>query len=169
LHTRRQQLQALGRYLVPKNNMWLRRACMLFGFILFDYFATLLFITTPIEEGNLLVRSFMETYGIFLGLTIFDILINLPIYLIICFNSHFVTLPSPISRRVDPFIDAALGWFVAGYHYSGGTSWFWAASDLTRQTTGFIIYLAVAIIVYQAPKFQQLFLSLKQLHLFDET
>ena len=81
------------RYMVPKNNVWLKRAGLLFGFILVDYLATLIFIKAPIEEGNLLVRMFMENYGILLGLTIFDLLINIPIYLIMCFNSHFVTLP----------------------------------------------------------------------------
>lgn len=148
-----------GRYLVPKNNLWLKRASLLFGFILLDYLTTLIFIKSPIEEGNLLVRTFMENYGIVLGLTIFDVLINLPIYLIICFNSHFVTLPSRLSKTLDPVIEAFLAWFVAGYHYSGATSWFWTAPDTTRQITGFTIYLSIALIASQASNIQRFFHS----------
>ena len=149
-----------AKYFVPKNNIWLKRAGLLFGFILLDYLCTLLFINTPIQEGNVLVRHFMETYGIFWGLTIFDVLINIPVYLIICMNSHFVQLPTKISRIMDPTIDAFLAWFVAGYHYNGATSWFWAAPGVTRQLTGFIIYFSIVVVVYQASSIQQLF-SLK--------
>ena len=146
-----------GKYLVPKNNVWLKRAGLMFGFILLDYLVTLLFIKSPLEEGNLLVRTFMQNYGIFLGLTIFDILINLPIYLIVCFNSHFVALPPKFSKFVDPIIDVFLAWFVAGYHYSGATSWFWITPHLTRQITGFTIYISIFAIASQAAKIQQLF------------
>lgn len=151
----------LGRYLVPNNNLWFKRACLLFSFILLDYLATLLFINSPLEEGNLLVRSFMENYGILLGLTIFDILINIPVYLIVCFNSHFVALPSNLSKIVRPIIDVFLAWFVAGYHYSGATSWFWTTSDMMRQLTGFLIYLSITLIVSQASNIRQLFFCRK--------
>ena len=154
-----ERLLIFGRYLVPKNNLWLKRIGILFGFVLLDYLATLIFINSPIEEGNLLVRTFMETYGIFLGLTIFDFLINLPIYLILCLNSHFVTLPTRLSKIVDPIIDVFLAWFVAGNHYSGGTSWFWTAPDLTRQLTGFSIYILIAVVVFQATNLQRFFIS----------
>ncbi|MDG6223435.1 MAG: hypothetical protein IAX21_02820 [Candidatus Bathyarchaeota archaeon] len=146
-----------GKYLIPKNNIWLTRAGLLFGFILLDYLFTLIFINAPYEEGNLLVRYFMETYGIFWGLTIFDILINIPVYLIICMNSHLAPLPSKLSKIVDPIIDAFLAWFVAGYHYNGATSWFWAASGFTRQITGFLIYFAIIMVVYQASTIQRVF------------
>jgi hypothetical protein len=151
------QITHIEKYLVPKNNLWLKRAGLLLGFILLDYLATLIFIKSPIEEGNLLVRTFMENYGILLGLTIFDVLINLPIYLIICFNSHFVTLPSRLSKILDPVIDVFLAWFVAGYHYSGATSWFWTAPDTTRQIIGFSIYISFALIASQASNIQQFF------------
>ncbi|MGD2066078.1 MAG: hypothetical protein PVI43_02770 [Candidatus Bathyarchaeota archaeon] len=154
----REQLLYLSKYLLPKNNLWLKRAFILFGFILLDYLATLIFINTPAQEGNLLVRAFMEDYGIILGLTIFDILINIPIYLIICLNSHFVALPSPLSKVVNPIIDVFLAWFVAGYHYSGATSWFWASPDMVRQTVGFSIYLLIYFIASQASNMQQTFL-----------
>jgi len=153
-----ERLLFFGGYLVPKNNLWLKRVCLLFGFILLDYLATLVFINTPIEEGNLLVRTFMENYGILLGLTIFDLLINLPIYLILCFNSHFVTLPHQWSKIIDPVIDVFLAWFVAGYHYSGATSWFWTTPDLIRQTTGFSIYVLILAVASQASNIQQNFI-----------
>jgi len=149
-------LQA-GKYLVPKNNIWLKRVGLLFGFILLDYFFTLFFINTPLEEGNLLVRHFMETYGIFWGLTIFDVLINVPVYLILCMNSHFVKLPSKISKVIDPIIDAFLAWFVAGYHYNGATSWFWNVSGFTRQFAGFFIYFSIILLVSQTSTIQRLF------------
>jgi hypothetical protein len=150
------KIRNLRKYLIPKNNIWLMRAGLLFGFILLDYLSTLFFINAPIEEGNLLVRHFMETYGIFWGLTIFDTLINIPVYLIICMNSHFVKLPSKISKIMDPIIDAFLAWFVAGYHYNGATSWFWAASGFTRQFTGFIIYFSIVLVFSQACNMQRL-------------
>ena len=158
-----ERLLLFGRYLVPKNNLWLKRAALLFGFTLLDYITTLLFITTPIEEGNLLVRAFMESYGIFLGLTIFDLLINIPIYLILCFNSHFVSLPQKLSKITDPVIDVFLAWFVAGHHYNGATSWFWTAPELIRQLTGFSIYLVIAAIASQASNIQQFFISKQKL------
>jgi hypothetical protein len=152
----KEQLLSFSKYLVPKNNLWLRRALILLGFVLFDYLATLIFITTPLEEGNLLVRSFMENYGIIVGLTLFDILINIPIYLILCLNSHFITLPLHLSKIVDPIIDVFLAWFVAGYHYSGATSWFWHSSDLIRQTVGLSVYLLIFVVASQSSTLQQL-------------
>jgi hypothetical protein len=162
------RLLSFVRYLVPKNNIWLKRAGLLFGFILLDYLATLIFIKSPIDEGNLLVRAFMENYGILLGLTIFDLLINIPIYLIICFNSHFVTLPPRLAKITDPIIDAFLAWFVAGYHYSGATSWFWTSSHFTRQITGFSIYMAITVIVSQASNIQRIFSSVSKKPNFHE-
>ena len=135
-------------YLIPKNNIWLKRICLLFIFIWFDYFATLIFCTTPAKEANPYVRIFMENYGIPLGLTIFDFLINLPIYLILCFNSHFISLPQKLSKIVNPLIEVSLAWFLAGYHFNGATSWFWPTSDLMRQATGSGLYLVIATIVY---------------------
>ena len=157
--TKWEHLLSFGGYLIPKNNLWLKRACLLFGFILLDYLTTLIFIKTPADEGNLLVRAFMENYGTILGLTIFDVLINLPIYLIISFNSHFVALPSRLSKVIDPIIDLFLAWFVAGYHYSGATSWFWAGSDLMRQTVGFSIYVLILAVASQASTIHHVFIS----------
>jgi hypothetical protein len=100
------------------------------------------------EEANPHVRAFMENYGIFWGLTIFDLLINLPIYLILCFNSHFIILPAQLSKIVEPMVDVILAWFLAGAHFNGATSWFWDAPDLIRQTIGFGIYLFIAMILF---------------------
>jgi len=55
--TKWERIISFGGYLIPKNNLWLKRACLLFGFILLDYLTTLIFIKTPADEGNLLVRA----------------------------------------------------------------------------------------------------------------
>jgi len=144
------RLLAFRRYLVPKNNKWLKRICILFGFILLDYFATLAFCTIPAEEANSHLRGFLENYGIVIGLTLFDFLVNLPIYLILCFDSHLVGLPTRLPKIVEPLVDLILGWFLAGAHFSGATSWFWIAPNLMRQATGFGIYLIIAINLYSA-------------------
>ena len=133
-----------GKYLIPKNNVWSRRMCLLFGFIFLDYLATLLFCTNPMEEANPHLRVFMENYGILLGLTFFDFLINLPVYLILSFNSRLISLPARLSKIVEPLVDLALAWFLAGAHFNGAASWFWTAPDLIRQITGFSIYLFIA-------------------------
>jgi len=139
-----------GKYLVPRNNRWLKRVCLVLCFVFLDYLATLAFCTAPAEEANPYVRVFMENYGIALGLTMFDFLVNLPIYLILCFNSHFISLPPRLARIVNPLIDVVLAWFLAGSHFSGATSWFWPAPDLMRQAMGFGIYLVIAITSYSA-------------------
>ncbi|MCW4035377.1 MAG: hypothetical protein NWF03_08450 [Candidatus Bathyarchaeota archaeon] len=157
----RSRIRNLRKYLVPKNNIWLTRAVLLFGFILLDYLVTLIFINNPMEEGNILVRTFMENYGIFVGLTLFDIIINIPIYLIITFNSHFAALPPKLSKIAEPIIEVFLAWFVAGYHYSGATSWFWNSPNMIRQFTGFSIYITFALIASQASNIERI-LVLKQ-------
>ena len=141
-------LLVFGRYLVPKNNKWFKRICLVFGFILLDYFATLAFCTNPAEEANPYLRGFLENYGIVVGLTLFDFLINLPIYLILCFDSHLVSLPTRLLKIVEPSVDLILAWFLAGAHFSGATSWFWIVPDLMRQAVGFGIYLIIAINLY---------------------
>jgi len=141
-------LLVFGRYLVPKNNKWFKRICIVFGFILLDYFATLAFCTNPAEEANSYLRGFLENYGIVVGLTLFDFLINLPIYLILCFDSHLVSLPTRLLKIVEPSVDLILAWFLAGAHFSGATSWFWTVPDLMRQAVGFGIYLIIAINLY---------------------
>jgi len=142
------RLLAFGKCLIPKNDKGLKRICIVFGFILLDYFATLAFCTNPAEEANPHLRVFLENYGIVVGLTLFDFLINLPIYLILCFDSHFVSLPPRLSKIVEPLVDLILAWFLAGAHFSGATSWFWIAPDLMRQATGFGIYLIIAVNLY---------------------
>jgi hypothetical protein len=132
-----------ARYLIPKNNFWLKRLSLLFAFIFLDYFVTLLLCTAPIEEGNLLARSFMETYGIPLGLTFFDLVANMPIYLMLSLNSHLASLPPKLSQIVETSADFAFAWFIAGLHFNGATSWLWFAPDVLRQALGASIYLLV--------------------------
>jgi len=131
------------RYLIPQNNFWLKRASVLFTFIFLDYLVTLILCHAPADEGNLLARGFMETYGIPLGLTLFDLIANLPIYLVLSLNSHFANLPPRLSRIVETSADCAFAWFIAGLHFNGAASWLWFAPDVLRQAMGASVYLAV--------------------------
>ena len=134
---------ATMKYLIPKNDFWVKRIHVLSCFSLLDYLVTLVLYTLSAQEGNLLARSFMEAYGIPLGLTPFDALANLPIYVILCLDSHFINLPVRSSRIVEVFTDAIFAWFIAGLHFNGATSWVWFAPDLVRQGLGASLYLLI--------------------------
>jgi hypothetical protein len=138
---------AVIRYLIPKNNFWMKRISVLFAFILVDYLITLALCTTPLEEGNLFARSFMEAYGIPLGLTLFCLIANLPIYIILSLNSHLINLPPRLFRIAETSADAVFAWFIAGLHFNGATSWIWFAPDLLRQVLGAFMYLLIISII----------------------
>jgi hypothetical protein len=140
-------LSMVAKCLTPRNNMWLKKALVLFAFILMDYTVTLIFCKTPMEEGNGLARSFMEAYGIPLGLTLFDLLANFPIYMILCLNSHLVNLPPRLANIAETFVDVVFAWFIAGLHFNGAASWFWFAPDVLRQAAGAFLYFIVAFVV----------------------
>jgi len=141
-----------ARYLFPKNGRWLVRTSLLFAFIIIDYAATLVFCSNPVQEGNLLARQFMTIYGIFLGLTIYDFITNLPIYIVLCLVSYTVNLPSWLSKIVEPCVDIVFAWFVAGAHFNGATSWFWDAPEMLRQAVGLSLYLIFAIALFVKTK-----------------
>jgi len=139
-------------FFFPKNNHWLKRIFLVFAFIFFDYFVTLIFCQAPYEEANLYARGFMESFGIPLGLTLFVCVANLPIYLTLSLDSYIVRFPFKIAMVTEIFVDAAFAWFVAGLHFSGATSWFWYAPDLTRQALGMLLYLVIAFLVIKPYK-----------------
>jgi hypothetical protein len=130
---------------LPRNNHWLRRTNLVFAFVLFDYFSTLAFCRIPLEEANMHARIFMENFGILLGLTLFVLIFNLPIYMTLSLDSHIVRFPPKIAIVFEVFVDAVFAWYVAGLHFNGGSSWFWNASDVIRQSFGAALYLAIAI------------------------
>lgn len=132
---------------LPKNNHWLRRTVLIFAFTLFDYFSTIVFFHAPHEEANVYARVFMESFGIISGLTMFVVLLNVPIYMTLSLDSHIVKLPSRIAGVFEIFIDAVFAWYVAGLHFSGGTSWFWFAPDGVRQSIGAVLYLTMALLL----------------------
>jgi len=136
----------LKRFLLPKNNHWLRRAALVFAFIFFDYLSTLTFCRAPHEEANLYARVFMENFGIFSGLTLFVLIANMPIYMVLSLDSHIIKLPHKIAIVIEPLVDVLFAWFIAGLHFSGGTSWFWYSQDLLRQASGALLYLAAAFL-----------------------
>jgi len=139
-------------FLLPKNNHWLKRTLLVFAFILFDYVSTLVFCHAPYEEANLYARVLMDNFGIHRGLTLFVLAANLPIYVALCVDSHAVRLPPKIAVFVEMSVDMVFAWFVAGLHFSGGSSWFWTAPELARQTFGASLYLAMALILLKSYK-----------------
>lgn len=134
-------------FLSPRNNHWLKRNFLVFAFILFDYFSTLVFCRTPFEEANSYARIFMENFGIPLGLTMFVLLVNMPIYIGLCLDSHVIRFPYKIAVATESLVDVTFAWFIAGLHFSGGTSWFWFVPDVNRQALGALLYLTIAFLV----------------------
>jgi hypothetical protein len=139
-------------FLFPRKNHWLKRTILVFAFILFDYASTLVFCRAPHEEANLYARAFMEILGVQLGLTLFVLAINLPVYVTLSLDSHIVRLPSGIAKIIEPFVDAVFAWFVAGSHFCGGVSWFWHIPNLSAQALGAFTYLAIAFLLIKSHK-----------------
>jgi len=139
-------------FFLPRNNHWLKRTFLVFAFIFFDYFVTLSFCQAPHQEANLYARAFMESFGVPLGLTLFVFVANTPIYVTLSLDSYFVRLPFKMASIAESFVDVAFAWFVAGLHFSGGTSWFWCAPDLMRQALGMLLYMVMAFLVVKPHK-----------------
>ena len=138
--------------LLPRNNHWLKRTAIVFAFILFDYLSTLVFCRFPYEEANVYAKTFMESFGMPLGLTLFVIVANLPIFMTLSLDSNIIMLPLRIAAFIEIFVDVVFAWFVTGLHFSGGASWFWNAPDLTRHLFGAFIYLVLAFLFVKPHK-----------------
>lgn len=134
-------------FFLPKNNQWLRRTCLVFAFILFDYFSTLILCDNPQQEANIYARTLMINLGMQPGLTLFVFVANLPIYIVLSLDSHMAKLPYRIAIIIETCVDALFAWFIAGSHFGGGTSWFWYAPDLMRQVLGALLYLTMALLL----------------------
>ncbi|MEM3700265.1 MAG: hypothetical protein QXL57_05300 [Candidatus Bathyarchaeia archaeon] len=139
-------------FLIPRNNHWLKRTVLVFAFIIFDYLITLAFCRAPQEEANLYARVFMENFGIHIGLTLFVLVANMPIYMILSLDSHAIKFPFKMAVAIETLVDFVFAWFVAGLHFSGGSSWVWLAPDLTRQTFGALLYLFLAFLIVKPHK-----------------
>jgi hypothetical protein len=138
--------------LLPRKNHWLKRSVLTFAFIAFDYLSTLIFCRSPLEEANLYARIFMENFGILLGLTLFVLVVNLPIYVVLSLDSQVVRLPSRAAMVIEPFVDVVFAWFVAGVHFSGGASWFSHGPSLMWQVFGALVYLTIAFLFVKPHK-----------------
>lgn len=137
---------SLKYFFLPKNNHWLKRIALVFAFILFDYLSTIIFCNSPLEEANVYARIFMENFGIPLGLTLFVLTANLPIYMTLSMDSHIVKFPGKIAIVVETLVDVMFAWFIAGLHFNGGASWFWYMPSLARQVFGAFLYLFAAFL-----------------------
>lgn len=140
----------------PRNNHWLKRTALILAFTMFDYFCTLACCRAPYQEANIYARAFMENLGILQGLTLFVILFNLPIYVLLTLDSHIIKFQSKIGNALEILVDLVFAWFVAGLHFGGGTSWFWMAPDTIRQAAGAMLYVAMAVLLVKPhrPKYQ---------------
>ena len=140
------------KYFVPCRNIWLKRFIVLLGFIMFDYAATLTFCNTPTQEANIFARAFMKTFGKEFGLTMFNAITTVPLYLIFSVDSHLVKFPPKIARAIDPIVDIIFAWFIAGARFNGATSWFWNPQPIIRQIVGATTYL-MFIYLSKIPKY----------------
>jgi hypothetical protein len=81
-------------------------------------------------------------------LTLFSLLINLPVFLILGLLAFY---PSCSSFAASPFttpgLDIAFAWFVAGTHFSGALSWIVNGPSLLYQITGAALYLDILFVV----------------------
>jgi len=129
-------------------NVWFQRMMLLASFSLLDYVITLLLISHPDEEANVFARGFMEIFGVASGLTIFSVLVNLPVFLILGLLA-FYSRPSDFaaSAFATPGLDIAFAWFVAGAHFSGALSWIVNGPSLLYQITGAALYLEILFVV----------------------
>jgi len=94
----------------------------------------------------------MENFGVPLGLSLFVLVANLPIYITLNLDSHIIRLPFKTAIVTELLVDAMFAWFVAGLHFSAGASWFWHAPDLLRQTLGALLYLVTAFLLVKPHK-----------------
>ena len=129
-------------------SVWSQRMLLLTLFILIDYIITLLLVSYPGEEANVLARSFMETFGIPFGLTIFSLLVNLPIFLVLgllALCPRYLSFTQ--SAFATPGLDVAFAWFVAGTHFNGALSWIVPGPSLLYQITGAALYLDIIFVI----------------------
>jgi len=136
------EFHAILKFFVP-TGIWLRRTTVLFCFIFLDYLVTIVFCRQPSAEGNIYARAFMQDYGIAAGLAIFDLLMAIPLYFILCVDS-LINLPKGFSTVIELSTDLGLGWLVAGAHFDGAMSWLWGAPGIVGQTIGLVIYELIA-------------------------
>lgn len=129
-------------------NVWSQRMLLLALFILLDYITTLLLVSYPSEEANVFARSFMDLFGVVIGLTIFSLVVNLPLFLILGLLAYYPRrLSFAASSFATPGLDIAFAWFVAGAHFSGALSWVMAGPSLLYQITGAVLYLDILFVV----------------------
>lgn len=132
----------------PMKNVWFQRMLLLSLFVLLDYIITLLLISYPAEETNIFAQSFMNTFGVATGLTLFSLLVNIPVFLILSLLAFY---PKRLGFVASPFatpgLDIVFAWFVAGTHFSGALSWIVGGTGLLYQLTGAALYLDILFIL----------------------
>ena len=75
----------------------------------------------------------------------FGVLLGLPIYAILCIESHIIKYTRQYAKKLEFLIELVFGWVIAGAHFNGAASWIWYAPTLIRQALGFAVYVAIAI------------------------
>lgn len=129
-------------------DIWALRFLVLFGFLSFDFLITWVSVSHPAEEGNLLARALMHSFGIYPGLALFGLSIVGLLLTILCFCRFLFTGKGKWTLLVGSLVvDVCFGWFVAGAHFVGGTSWFWLAPELLRHFLGTGLYLLLLLLL----------------------
>ena len=133
--------------LIPKNGFWVKRISVLSCFILLDYLVTVICCTMPAQEGNLLAGSFTEAHGISLGLTLFDAIADLPIYVTLCIDSHLISprdRPRLSKFLLMPFLHGLSRGFISMAQPVGS-----GLLRLVRQALGASLYLIIVFPWYR--------------------
>jgi hypothetical protein len=125
-------------------SLWAIRFSILFGFVTFDLLSTRYFITALAEEGNSYARFLMQEFGISTGLVLFSMAIAGILALVLYLSKIVVANRKGTAGLIIALIlDLGFGWFVAGMHFIGGTSWFWLAPEIVRGLMGAGLYLVM--------------------------
>ena len=124
-----------------KKDVWTYRFIILLGFLLFDLTTTLVSISSPSQEGNALARTSMMHFGTHFGLVLFGFFIVTFLVIILWFCKFLFSGKDKWTFFVGIFVvDVSLGWFIAGVHFVGATSWFCFSSEFLRHCLGTSIY-----------------------------
>jgi len=133
------------KFLLPATSSWRKRFLLILMFGLADYLVTLSMCTNPEYEANALASFLMRSYGIFPGLTITFLLLNvMPMYFTTVLISRMIT-PANGKWIVGVTADGLLAWYCGGGHMYAISTWFRSADEM--RYIGTVLYLLLALLL----------------------